>query len=786
MYEPKSPRLVVVKSRISARSWQKRVEKAQENAKVLEEIAGRVARGETLNETIRQVVAPARRSWVIRHWLAFQQEGFEALVDERVPREPRIAKECGGLIQAARMANPRVTVEEMTEILRKQKVQVLPSASTIKQHIARVDERRRYVERKERKAREVVELPLAGGELLLAAEVETGGVAALVEEVKTLGEEAVVASQGQEPSRDMEHRDGAGHFTAEYNYRRKRKSGQTVADYLRSAAEKAEGRVPSWARFVHETRETLEAKVWTMVLAPLVSETKGWEALRAPEVAGLAPLSGYAYMPSTLAKFSSALAIANAGPRLLETVGVHWHGVAQARWGEKGAMAALYVDNHAKEVWSSLFTQSGKVSHLNRVMPCITTTYVHTGAGTPLVASVQSGAAPLAPRLVDLVRTAEATLGGEVRRAVVIDAEGSTFDILEAFVEEGRVIVTPLRPSRAPELELRYSRGSYYRPYREKDELRIAQVVLTHKSTGRSLELGALLVRRKHRESDTVLLTTGLALGMEGSDLADLYFARWPLQENAFRDGTAVGLEEHRGNCGQMVANVAVVSELERMERRENTDRKKLAQLEKESAKRDESLEVARRTHQRATRALDTRQRRLDGLLAQGRTDGKQLGGAAREHREAQTRATTTQQVLEKAEQSHAAQLKRAAELKASLEQLSTKKGKLEPQRTIRQLDVAQDSVLTATKLTVLLLISFILREYLPSMRMTPHTFISRIFSLPGRREVSPDEEWIVFYENPRDPEVNTALADACRRLNSRHLRRNGRSLRYSIEPGGA
>jgi hypothetical protein len=38
-------------------------------------------------------------------------------------------------------------------------------------------------------------------------------------------------------------------------------------------------------------------------------------------------------------------------------------------------MAALYIDNHAKEVWSSLFTQSGKVAHLNRVMPCITTTY---------------------------------------------------------------------------------------------------------------------------------------------------------------------------------------------------------------------------------------------------------------------------------------------------------------------------------------------------------------------------------------------------------------------------
>ena len=81
-----------------------------------------------------------------------------------------------------------------------------------------------------------------------------------------------------------------------------------------------------------------------------------------------------------------------------------------------------------------------------------------------------------------------------------------------------RVLITPLKPSRVPSLELTYTRGSYYRPYRDNDELRIAHATLVHKATGRSLEVGALLVRRAHRDVDTVLLTTGLALGMEGHD----------------------------------------------------------------------------------------------------------------------------------------------------------------------------------------------------------------------------------------------------------------------------
>ena len=58
------------------------------------------------------------------------------------------------------------------------------------------------------------------------------------------------------------------------------------------------------------------------------------------------PLTGFAYMPSTLAKFASALAISNAGPRLLEAMGQNWHRVAEKYWEEPGAMAALYVDNH--------------------------------------------------------------------------------------------------------------------------------------------------------------------------------------------------------------------------------------------------------------------------------------------------------------------------------------------------------------------------------------------------------------------------------------------------------
>ena len=784
MYEPTTPTLIRVKSRISEESWQQRVEQARRDEPLIQQILAEEAAGLSLNEAIAKAVPANRRSWALRRIPAYREVGFGALIDARTPREPTVSAACRAALQAGREINPRLTVDAALELLRKQRISPLPSESTIKREFARVDERRKYARKKAALAGEprVSELPLAGGELLAVAELETGGIGALTETVVAIGQQARAVSNGRTPVPDVAGRNGHGQFTERYNRARRRKPGEPVAAHLRTAEEKAEGRVPSWPRFVHEQPETIDAKLRMLVWCWMLAGSKGWDALRAPEMAGLESLTGLAYMPSTLAKFVSALAISGAAQPLLEAVGERWHAVAKDRWGEPGGMAALYIDNNAKEVWSSLFTRSGKVSHLNRVMPCITTTYAHTGAGTPVVLSVQRGAAPLAPRLVDLVDQAERTLETEVERAVVIDSEGCTFDLLESFAKAKRVLITPLKPSRVPDLELTYRPGSYYRPYRENGELRTATATLLHKTSGRTLEVGALLVRRAHREADSVLLTTGLALGMEGRDLADLYFRRWPIQENAFKEGAAVGLHEHRGNCSRVVANVAVISELERLALRATRDADELRTLTEEATRLATEAEAYAREQQRAEAALTVQRTRLDELIAQAKTRGPGFARVALAHQEALVRAERSRKNATKSQAALDKTHTRRGALEARLAESAARQRRLESQRNIRQLDVAQDTILTALKLTALQLISFVLREYLPSFPMTPQTFIQRILSIPGRKEISHDQELVVFYENPRDPRINEALGEACAQLNHRGLRRDSRRLQFAVE----
>jgi hypothetical protein len=782
--EPTLPELHIVKSRLAAASWAGRVESALRSAEALAPVLADVEAGSSLNKAIAAKLPAFRRSWALRWLPRYRAYGVEGLIDRRLPRESSMTDDVRIAIEEAYRGHPGVTADEVVEQLLGKGVPCLPSRDRIDRDLrgARARARCARLKTQDMQDEEVIDLPFAGGELLLAAEVETGAVCALTAEVVALGREAVEASGGQQPERDCDDRDDKGRFTAPYNHKRKREEGEEIASYLRSAEEKAEGRVRSWPRFVREQPCTIEAKLLTLVFEPLVSRVQGWDGLRSPEAAGLAPLTGFAYMPSTLAKFTSALAVSGGGARLLEVTGKIWHEVAQQRWNEGGAMAALYLDNNMKDVWSSLFTKAGKVSRLNRVMPAIAVTYAHTGAGTPLVLGVQSGSAPLAPNLASLVKNAERILGDEVTRAVVIDSEGSTFDILESFKRDERVIVTPLRPSRAPGLELRFSRGSYYRSYRDNDHLRIAGATLVHRSSGRTLEIGALLIRRAHRDEDFVLLTTGLDLGMEGRDLADLYFARWPLQENWFKAGGAVRLADHRGNCGRMVTNVAVVTEIERLESRVVTDGAQLATVTDEVQTLSPEVVEARHAHESAQITLAQARAALDKRIVLGDAESALIVKAAVQHHASMTQEEHSRKVLNQLEKTASQHEARKQRLEASISKAKARMAHLEPQRKIRQLDVALDMILTATKLTALQLILFVIREYLVGYAITPMTFVARMLTTRGRLIRRPNEEIIVFYENPRDPEMGRALRLAAERLNSRGLTRNERTLRYVVE----
>jgi hypothetical protein len=241
-------------------------------------------------------------------------------------------------------------------------------------------------------------------------------------------------------------------------------------------------------------------------------------------------------------------------------------------------------------------------------------------------------------------------------------------------------------------------------------------------------------------------------------------------------------LNEHRGNSSRMVANVAVVTELERLEKRARDEEAKLSTLRKAAGSLERSEAAARRKSERSHEKLATRRARVETLIAQGQIEGPAFFRATVDQQHAMSQAESDRSSHERASRALENNRAETSKLEANLEKIAKRRAKLEPQRVIREIDVEIDKILTATKLTASLLLTFAIREYLPSFPMTPQTFISRVLPIEGRRVLREDTETVVFYENPRDPEVNEALRDACARLNRRKLQRDGRTMRYVCE----
>jgi len=96
--------------------------------------------------------------------------------------------------------------------------------------------------------------------------------------------------------------------------------------------------------------------------------------------------------------------------------------------------------------------------------------------------------------------------------------------------------------------------------------------------------------------------------------------------------------------------------------------------------------------------------------------------------------------------------------------------------------DVAQDVLFSTLKLTLAMLVHFVVVEYFPHRPMQWMTFLGRLSLLPGRRETTETTVTTFIEANDRDTEFMTALDKACDRINRRRLTYKDRRLRYVVE----
>jgi hypothetical protein len=823
-YEPRSSELKNVRSRISEASWAQRVSDARRRLAIVEQILRLIEQGKSQNAAIGATVDSAKRSATLRDLKAYRNHGFEGLIDRRTPREPKVSQQLQDALEVARMANPSLTTEQMEAILQA-KFQTELSSSTIKRTW-----RRARLERSPGRprlscqeaddtgtddaatddaatgdaatgdaatgdaatddARPVVEpLQAAGMQLALgAAEAETGAIERLVDTVKD-----VAASLPEpEPVSDAERalRDERGRLTAQYNQARRKRDDEPIGPAFRSAAQKAQDRALGRLSFRDQSRATLERKVLALICLPLVTPMSGRiEDLRGPRGQLLGELCGFEYQAETVRKVASEFVLAGLGPLLQQTQAETWHDVSIQRWETDYRASIVYVDKLIKPLWTKSFTKAAKVSSTGRVQPALTSTYINTGVGTPIHVETHSGSAPLAPRVLQMLQEAEERSEHPLGRLTVIDGECFSAGLLKSFKDAERDLIVPLPATLTKPERFRFGRGSGFRSYRDNDQLREGMITLQDsKDRDVCVDARAVIIERRSTGAWTVLVTLAEPQEWSARELADAYFGRWPNQEGFFRRGNqALGLKQIHGYGKRVVANTVVLDKLDKTESRIDRARAKQDEAIEDLECVEQELATARGELRKVERYRAKREERVDAALDQGRVHTKPFSDAVTELRDAAGEERTLRERSERLEARRDKLGARVAKRGAQLDKWQRERDELQTRTEIVEADVAQDTLMTAMKLTLGMLVQFIVAEYFEHRSLAWETFLSRIATLPGRRETTADSITVYIYGNRRDIALMRDLERACRKVNERGLIKDGKRLRYAVEwPQGA
>ena len=740
-------------------------------------------KGQSETKAIAGLVPRQDRTNVRRWQERYLEQGFEGLISRRCPppQEP-MPEAVRGAICTYRQVDPDIDVDAVVAHVAKYH-DYSTSETVVKRVLREAGLARRRGPPSGRGSVGERRLELGGMKLVEAACVETGYVDVLtqsvIEHVKDLPRPADTGPP------DTSGRDDKGRFLSEYNERFKKGPEDPVGPGFSSVELKREGLDPDRLQISQVRPEIIARKFMALLVSPLLGGGR-WDGIRVPRGELLEEVCGVAYMPATLDLFTRELKYAGVASTLWESHAPLWLNLTSG-WGDPLRAVVLYVDGTVKPVWTRLFSESAKVSSVGRTMPAIEQVAFHSGYGVPLWMLTCSGRAPLVKEVPKaLVRMEQEWGESSVGRIVVIDAEGNSIPFLKGL-EQGepkRAWLTRLRPDWVKSKRI-FNRNPY-RAYRNGDRVR-SGVADFNDPDGGLFRMRVIEVERRTTGDITYLGASEILREQDWKpqQLADLYFDRWPNQEANFRAvNQAVGLKEVHGYGKQLVDNITVINELDKVAGKADRADERVRKLAPEVSDLQARVATQEKELGRLARRKEKVAAELHDRVEQGVRPSRKLVRLSVEDRDLAQTIKAASAGLDKVRS-------KLDKTSTALDTAVTKLNKyrdredlLHSRRTIFKHDVELDSLFALLKVGMVLLVTYVLKEYFDNARMSVGTFLDRVATLPATLHQTPQLEIVTYEYNRRDPEVMGLLESYAEAINARGLRlRSGKKLYIKIEP---
>lgn len=749
-YNPVTEKAKKLKKQVSPERWDKIVREARKRVALVQSVkACHESRSLSWRNCLLEVDSELHWGTYL-HWRRRLENRtgplLERVLDERVPPIYRIPDTVRQAAIMIRRMDRSVNTQKAREKLREQFGDSgIVSDSVLHRLWADADLKHlpKTKERPEKKTpsssdEEVVHYNGGGGlAMLVAADSETKTLETLASTILKVGQ----AQADQQEVVDVYvekagERDALGQFTGVYNHnwRVEAESGTADGRWVSDAIKREERQLSELVILKNQV-STLSSKLFCMGVVPLLTEKRGFAGLEGPSGNWLGLLSSVPYMPATLSKVLAELSLLDVNYALWGAHGQKWSELSK-RWSGQGPhwlRCAIYIDSTQDEYWTRYFASSSKVSRANCVMPCLSRAVITSGPGVPLFVETFAGSLSLRSGLLPLLDKFDQAVGdSEIGRLIIIDSEMGTGNLMTPLSQtKNRKFISVLKGKILQNSKV--EANGEFEPYRKRDRVRELKVTVNGKGTpegGLSLR-GVEMTRPDSRHPRPTIFVTNSSIDwLSTVDVPMAYLSRWPNQEQIFRNlRNGGGLNRSHGYGGEFVQNVALETKLEQAERRVKKTKRELdniLELEEKikaiPSNNTESLKIVQKDIRRAKKDIKNAEKKLE------------------------KQQTAPRQIYSR--------------------------------------DTNRDNLMSCLKLTIMLLIEFVLKEYFNGLKIEWRTFIEHFVMLPVTVRTSPVRVLYQIHFNPRQPKRMEALRLACDEINRRKIQKKGQLLVFEvIEP---
>ena len=277
----------------------------------------------------------------------------------------------------------------------------------------------------------------------------------------------------------------------------------------------------------------------------------------------------------------------------------------------------FYIDGHSKYVWSSKNIPKAFFTTLKRAERGLHQYFLNSSKGHPLLLLTCAGDSHLTQEMFNLIESFENAVGKEIVRVSIFDREGLSMAVFEEFVRRKKYFICLLRSNQYKEIE-DFKIEKDFKPLKTKrkrnGEKEVTEWVsdagyqLKESVSKKKLNVRVALVKKKVKGREKLIAIITNLTNKEEPDIAKIakrYFARWPNQENIFKDMMgAIKSDSNHGYKKKAVENRVVLRKKKELETNLRGITRKIPQATKEGESIRKELESMKKVYESQKKML--------------------------------------------------------------------------------------------------------------------------------------------------------------------------------------